>query len=86
MQCIDGRKYEGEYKYDKMDGQGTMVNPCPEGIVVYKGQFKNSKRHGFGSITYPSGDIYDGMWSTGKKTGIVKILQLNCKLIMINGA
>ena len=72
MQCVDGRKYEGEYKFDKMDGRGTMINPRSGGIVVYKGFFKNSKRHGMGCISYPSGDIYDGMWSNGKKAGMFK--------------
>ena len=40
----DGAHYEGQWSYNKAEGQGTFWHA--EGDV-YKGEFKNGKKHGW---------------------------------------
>ena len=40
------------------------------GGYVYVGPFSNEMRHGFGEMTYPSGDVYSGYWRDGKRHGV----------------
>ena len=36
---------------------------------IYKGEFKNNKNHGKGTITYADGDMYNGKWQNNKRHG-----------------
>lgn len=42
-----------------------------DGKGIYKGEYKDGKRHGFGKCTYSYG-VYLGEWEEGKKCGIGK--------------
>lgn len=62
----DGRKYEGSWIANKMDGQGHFK--WLDGRY-YQGQYKNDKKHGWGSFVWPDGRKYDGNWVDGKQDG-----------------
>jgi hypothetical protein len=62
--CIDGFKYEGEFKEDKFHGKGVMIFPNGR---KYEGEFKESKAHGKGAMIFPDGHKYEGMYEDGKK-------------------
>ncbi len=62
----DGRKYEGELKDDKPNGQGTLTYPDGR---KYEGQWKNGKQEGQGTYNYTRGKIYEGQWKNGKRNG-----------------
>jgi len=74
----DGTKYEGEWRDNKPNGQGTFTESdnnqnmktftYPDG-ATYIGQYKNNKREGQGSITFACGDKYLGQWKDDKKYG-----------------
>ena len=60
----DGRKYEGEYKFNKKHGEGTYT--YSDGSK-YRGQWVDGMQHGFGCIidaenTY----VREGEWAFGK--------------------
>ena len=57
--------YEGEWKDDRMHGQGTFTF----NNAVYVGGFKNDKRHGQGTLTYFKGDKYVGEWDGDQRHG-----------------
>jgi len=62
-------QYEGESKvhpYVVKDGVATATFPNNE---VYKGEYKNKKRHGKGEYTFKDGSKYVGDWVDGKRTG-----------------
>lgn len=40
-----------------------------ENGAVYKGQWKNEKRHGFGVQIWPDGAKYEGYWKDHKASG-----------------
>ena len=60
----DGRKYEGEYKYDKKHGLGTYT--WADGRK-YTGEWVNSKRHGKGKIISIDGSEREGVWEDDKR-------------------
>jgi hypothetical protein len=62
----DGRKYEGAWKDDKLEGQGTYTWPNGE---KYVGAFKDGKREGQGTHTWPDGAKYEGAWKDDKREG-----------------
>lgn len=33
------------------------------------GEFQNGKKDGFGTYTYPNGDVYQGYWLNDKRAG-----------------
>ena len=49
----NGVKYEGEWKYDKRDGQGTLIMPD---LDAYVGGWKEGKRSGQGTFTLEGGE------------------------------
>jgi hypothetical protein len=53
-----GGTYEGHFKNNKKDGQGSMVVPGSR----YEGQWKEDKRSGFGSKVWTNGRRYEGEW------------------------
>ena len=53
----NGDTYEGYWKDNKRNGQGTYKHKNGE---IYVGEFKNDKRSGQGKNTWPDGEIYTG--------------------------
>ena len=60
------RKYIGEIKNGKPNGQGTYTFPDGK---KYVGKFKDGKEHGKGTYTYPDGVKYEGKFKDGKEQG-----------------
>lgn len=54
---VDGDKYVGEFKDDKLNGQGTYT--YADG-TKYVGEFKDGKANGQFTVTYANGDKYVG--------------------------
>lgn len=52
-------KYDGEFKWGKIHGQGTME--YLDGSK-YVGEFKDDQKHGKGVMTWENGKKYDGQW------------------------
>ena len=72
--------YDGEWKDDRKDGQGTMKFNNGD---VYKGEFSKGKIHGKGTYTYAAGDISKsiGEWKEGKKCGEFENIVRSCKQV-----
>ena len=62
----NGKTYKGEWKNNKINGQGIMIWP---GAWIYKGTFKNSRFHGKGEIVWNDGSSYIGEWNDGHHHG-----------------
>ena len=62
----DGDKYVGEFKDNKMHGQGTYTFPDGD---KYVGEFIDDKGYGQGTYTYANGAKYVGEIKDGKKHG-----------------
>ena len=66
----DGDKYVGEYKDDKLNGQGTYTfGDGPNKGDKYVGEYKDDKRNGQGTYTYANGNKYVGEFKDGKYNG-----------------
>ena len=63
---FDGRKYVGEFRDDKRNGQGTFTYPNGEEAGIYVGEFRDGKRNGQGTYTWRSGWKFVGEWKDGK--------------------
>ncbi|EGR29249.1 morm repeat family protein [Ichthyophthirius multifiliis] len=61
-----GEIYFGEWKHDKIDGQGILF--FPQGGFIHGFFFKN-KLNGPVFLKYANGDIYEGIWHHGKIEG-----------------
>lgn len=48
------------------EGQGLELIPNSS---LYRGEFKESKKHGFGILTLSNGCVYKGQWSNGDREG-----------------
>ena len=57
-------KYEGDWKDDKKNGQGTYIFPDGE---KYEGEFNDDNFNGQGTYTFPDGEKYEGDWKDDKK-------------------
>lgn len=64
---LDGRKYEGEWETDTINGFGTMYNA--KGKVDYEGEWINGKHHGSGNLWYANGERYEGDFNEDQKHG-----------------
>jgi hypothetical protein len=64
---LDGRKYEGEWESNNMEGYGYYV--WNDGRK-YEGMYKDDKKHGFGIYTWADGRCYEGYWWKGKQHGL----------------
>ena len=58
----DGEKYVGEWKDDKMYGQGTYAFASGD---KYVGEYKEDKRHGQGTYTFVGGRKETGYFMNG---------------------
>ena len=56
--------YKGEFKNDKINGQGTLTTPDGR---KYVGEWKDGERNGQGTLTSPDGGKYVGEYKNGKK-------------------
>ena len=63
----DRSKYVGEWKDNKVNGQGTLTLPITN--ATYVGEFKDGEYSGQGTFTFPNGDKYVGEWKGGKYNG-----------------
>ncbi len=61
----DGRKYEGEYLYDKKHGRGLYT--WADGRK-YDGEWAHGRQHGKGKYVMPDGTARVGIWEEGKRT------------------
>ena len=49
-------QYEGEWQFDKKDGNGTLT----EADACYEGEWRSGDKHGKGKVTFARGDEYEG--------------------------
>ena len=62
-ETFDNGNYVGEWKDNKMYGQGTYTTTNG---YKYVGEFKDNKRHGQGTYTFPDGAKDSGYWMNGE--------------------
>lgn len=60
----DGRKYEGEYQYDKKHGHGVYI--WADGRR-YDGSWANGLRNGKGKYILKNGSYREGVWLDDKR-------------------
>ena len=67
----NGDQYVGEWKDDKLHGQGTYTygSGSEWSGDKYVGGFKEGKQHGQGTYTFAEGDKYVGEWKDDKQHG-----------------
>lgn len=70
----ESSKYEGEWKEDLQNGLGTYYwfdGKIEYKIIknIYKGNWLNGQRHGFGSLFHSNGCRYEGYFQHNKKHG-----------------
>lgn len=65
-----GHEYKGEWKNGFFHGHGVFIITTAEGQEIYDGEYKRSKKHGYGTWTFPDGSIYEGELQDGKKHGM----------------
>ena len=58
-----GRKHEGQFSYDKFEGQGCITY---EDLHSESGMWKDDIRHGWFTYKYPSGDVKEALWNEGE--------------------
>jgi len=62
----NGSKYDGEYRYGKLNGQGTYTSADGE---KYVGEFKDGEHEGQGIFTWPNGNKYFGEFKGDEPDG-----------------
>ena len=62
----DGDTYEGEWRNDMPNGQGTYIFANGD---KYVGNFKDGRRNDQGTLSFPSGDKYVGNFKDDKYNG-----------------
>ncbi len=62
----DGTKYTGQWKGNKMHGEGTITYPNGG---KYSGGWKDSVKNGKGTEVWPDGTKYTGQWADNKMNG-----------------
>ena len=58
--------YDGTWKFDKFEGQGTYVYKIGE---RYVGMWKDGKKHGQGTYYWRNGASYEGQWKDDLRNG-----------------
>jgi hypothetical protein len=68
----DGSIYEGNMKWRKITGKGTMKWGSKSGFLnfSYEGEWKDGEMNGKGKLTFSNGDIYEGEFVRGEREGI----------------
>ncbi len=61
-----GDKYEGDFKYDQIDGKGKYTYRNGD---VYNGDFENNKMNGRGIYNWVDGSKYEGEFKNGLPDG-----------------
>ena len=62
----NGRKYVGEWRDGKWNGQGNLNFPLGDNYV---GEFKDNNRNGQGNLYFGNGKRYFGEWKDDKRNG-----------------
>jgi len=62
----NGSKYDGEYRYGKLNGQGTYTSADGK---KYVGEFKDGEHEGQGIFTWPNGNKYFGEFKGDEPDG-----------------
>ena len=65
---VNGSKYVGHWWVGLPTGFGNVTETYPNGDK-YVGELKNSKRNGYGALTFRNGDNYIGQWKDNKYHG-----------------
>ena len=70
----DGKRYEGSWYANRHHGYGCLTYPINDQRkrAFYKGEWKNGKRHGTGTMQWTNGAKYVGEWAAGKREGLGK--------------
>ena len=63
---VDKSSYDGFYKDDKRNGQGTLTFLNGS---IYEGSWKDDLANGTGVIRFNNGDVYEGEWIDGETDG-----------------
>ena len=60
----DGRRYNGQWKENQINGEGTLEYTKNDLFqrCKYVGQFVNDMRHGHGRLDWGDGRWYEGPW------------------------
>lgn len=66
VQAEKGARYEGEWKDDKMHGEGKLTFPSG---AHYSGTFADNKFSGSGTYVWPSGERYEGEFADNTMHG-----------------
>lgn len=53
-------------------GAGGEEDDSPVERARYEGMYKDGMRTGFGKMTFPGGDVYEGEWLENKVSNCVK--------------
>src|SRR5687767_12135525 len=61
------KMYEGDWVNDRMDGQGALSTL--EQIYIYKGTWREGRRHGLGDKFFSDGSRYEGNWLEDQQEG-----------------
>lgn len=64
---VAGNYYEGTFINAKLEGKGSYKKS--DGKVIYSGEFKNDKYHGFGKLHTTKDTYYEGEFVNGLKHG-----------------
>merc|ERR1712032_1085154 len=67
MEWPSGAKYEGGFKNDMKDGEGTFY--LSDNEIQYAGQWCQDKAHGHGKYKHADGSTYDGQWKMAEQNG-----------------
>lgn len=66
----DGDYYDGDWRNDSADGEGTSMMADE----FFIGEFKNGVKNGEGELTTGEGDVIRAIWENGKQ---IRILEMN---------
>ena len=63
----NGIKYIGYFSKNGLNGKGFIVDKNNK--LIFKGQFINNERNGYGTLRYGNGDLYEGNFTNNKLEG-----------------
>lgn len=59
----------GTFEHGVRSGIGTLTLG-PEPATSYEGTWQGGHKHGFGTLTYPTGSFYQGQWQHERRSGL----------------